>query len=255
MTMYQLLKLGPQFPAIAILFFILGYPTSVSAEEPLPLLNAAYLTFPPMAYTDEQGNARGSIIELTNELAADSGYRIHWINYPINRIYRSLSNGNIALWPGSQHVPALADFTLESKPLDYNVKLCAFSFSGSTPLTSTEDLIDKQLVLIRGYTYRGQLKAVFDRAAHQPIVAPDHTAAMQLLATGRAEYLISYGHPMQESLANYPLQQTHCDKLGEWPLVFVVSRRNPDAQQIADNLDAAYQRYVASQQQDSQPEH
>ena len=51
MTMYQLLKLGPQFPAIAILFFILGYPTSVSAEEPLPLLNAAYLTFPPMAYT------------------------------------------------------------------------------------------------------------------------------------------------------------------------------------------------------------
>ena len=212
------------------------------------MLNAGYLTFPPIAYTDEHGAAQGSIIELTNRLAADSGYRLNWINYPINRIYHSLNTGDIDFWPGSPNIPALAGFTIQSSPLGISVKLCAFALPGSPFIHSPEDLVDKQMVLIRGYTYRGQLQSIFSETPHHPIVAPGHEAAMELLEKRRAQYLISYGHPMQEALKDYPLRKTRCDLLDEWPLVYVMSLRNPRAQLIADTLDAAYERRVAAQQ-------
>lgn len=233
---------------MSALIALLTWSCCVNADGSLPVLNAGYITFPPIAYTDAQGVARGSVIELTNQLAADSGYRINWINYPINRIYHSLNNGDIDLWPGSPQIPALADFTLDSKPLGISVKLCAFSLPGNAHITNPEELIDQQLVLIRGYTYRGQLQAALDQARHRPIVAPDHAAAIELLQKGRGQYLISYGHPMQDALKDYSLRKTRCDLLDEWPLVYVISRRNPQAQLIADRLDAAYEHRVAAQQ-------
>lgn len=103
---------------IAVASLLLAPTTSAIAnDQDLPVLTAGYIQFPPIAYTDEQGHARGSIIELTNELAAASGYRVDWKSYPINRIYRSLDTGDIDLWPGSPQVPALQDFTVESSSL------------------------------------------------------------------------------------------------------------------------------------------
>lgn len=242
MMMRRLLKQRCRASATAALTTLLTWPIPAHAHEPLPLLNAGYITFPPIAYMDDNGKAQGTIIKLTNQLAADSGYRLNWINYPINRIYHSLKSGDIDFWPGSPNVPALQDFTLSSKPLGISVKLCAFSLENSKTITAIEQLGDKQLVLIRGYTYRDQLKAIFENNPHQPIVAPNHPAAMELLHRGRGEYLISYSHPMQEAMKDYPLQDAHCDTLDDWPLVYVISRRNPNAQLIADTFDAAYER-------------
>ncbi|MEH6564402.1 MAG: transporter substrate-binding domain-containing protein [Halopseudomonas sp.] len=241
------LQSGSSFVA-ATLFALLAWAGQAYAQNDLPVLNAGYITFPPIAYTDADGNAQGSIIDLTNALAADSGYQINWINYPINRIYHSLSTGDIDFWPGSPAVPALQNFTLSSKPLGISVKLCAFSLPDQPVLNNPNELADKQLVLIRGYTYRGQLEKVFDQAQYRPIVAPDHAAAMELLVKGRGQYLISYGHPMQQVLQDYPLRETRCNPLDEWPLVYVISLRNPQAQLIADKLDAALARHLAAQQ-------
>ena len=45
---------------------------------------------------------------------------------------------------------------------------------------------------------------------------------------------------MQEALADYPLHGARCDQLDEWPLVYVISKRNPQAEEIAEALDSAY---------------
>ncbi|UJJ31695.1 substrate-binding periplasmic protein [Halopseudomonas maritima] len=219
-------------------------PIGVRADQVLPELRAGYITFPPIAYTDEHGNAQGTIIDLTNELAALNGYRIKWINYPINRIYHTLNNGDIDFWPGSPNVPALQNFTVESQPLGIKVKLCAFALESTPAVSSLEDLADQQLVLIRGYTYREQLNSLFSNNQHAPIVAPNNQAAMELLLRGRAQYVISYGHPVQEALQDYPLHGTRCNQLDEWPLVYVISGKHPQAQQLADQFDAAFQSYM-----------
>ena len=238
----RLLRQRRLWPALCAAITLLAAPV-VCAEQTSRELRAGYIHFPPMAYTDENGKAQGMIIDLTNELAAMSGYRVKWVNYPINRIYRTLNTGDIDFWPGSPNVPALEGFTVESQPLGISVKLCAFALNSSPAVHSLANLQDRSLITIRGYTYREQLRALFSSNTRAPIVAPNNQAAMQLLLRGRADYLISYGHPMQEAMGDYALHGTRCHKLDEWPLVYVFSRKNPHARQIAEQFDQAFQVY------------
>lgn len=227
--------------ALLGLALLVTHPGIVRADQQeRPVLTAGYIHFPPIAYADEHGNAQGAIIDLTNELAAASGFRIEWKQYPINRIYRYLDSGDIDFWPGSPDIPALRDFTVQSGALDISVKLCAFALEGTPVIRDMQELAGRDLVLIRGYTYREQLNRVIAGNPHKPIVAPNHTAAMELLLRGRAQYLVSYGHPMQQAMASYPLQGARCDQLDEWPLVYVISLRSPHAEQLADALDNAF---------------
>ena len=198
------------------------------AEEPLRTLNAAFLAYPPMAYVDDNGEAAGSVIELTNRVAAESGLQINWKIYPIRRIYKGLRTGEIDFWPGSQAVPALSEFTRET---------------GS--IIDPQDLREHRLILIRGYTYRAQLDQIFAESAYRPIVTPDHAAALQLLQMGRADYLISYNDPVGEVLKTNPETGARCDVLDTWPLVYVVSSRIPEAQRVLDALNHGLQRVNA----------
>lgn len=222
------------------------YTSFVHAAEPVRTLNAAFLNFPPMAYFDENGEPAGSVIELTNRVAAQSGLRINWVSYPIRRIYHSLTTGKIDFWPGSQAIPALRDATLETPSIGLDITLCAFSLGATPAIESVQDLARKDLVLIRGYTYRAQLDDIFEKNKRRPIVAPDHVAAMQLLQKGRADYLISYADPIKKALLHYPQADSKCDVLDTWPLVYVVSKNIPDADGIAAALTEGYRKVSAA---------
>ncbi len=215
------------------------------AEEPLRTLNAAFLAYPPMAYVDDHGEAAGSVIELTNRVAAESGVQINWKIYPIRRIYKGLRTGEIDFWPGSQAVPALSEFTRETGSIGMDVTLCAFSLGNTPPIIDPQDLREHRLILIRGYTYRAQLDQIFAESAYRPIVTPDHAAALQLLQMGRADYLISYNDPVGEVLKTNPETGARCDVLDSWPLVYVVSSRIPEAQRVLDALNHGLQRVNA----------
>jgi polar amino acid transport system substrate-binding protein len=227
------------------LLFILAT-GQLQAEEPRRTLNAAFVDFPPMAYFDANGQPAGSVIELTNSVAAESGLSINWIGYPIRRIYKGLRTGEIDFWPGSQAIPALQDFTLETPSIGVDITLCAFSLDNTPQVTDLRELSEHQLVLIRGYTYRAQLDEVFAKSIRKPIVAPNHEAAILLLQKGRAKYLISYHNPILRKLKGNPYAETRCDVLDSWPLVYVVSRHSSDAQSLVDTLTEGYRRVSAS---------
>lgn len=205
-------------------------------------LNAAFLHYPPLAYLDENGEAAGRVIDMTNRIAAQSALKLDWKIYPIKRIYKGLQNGEIDIWPGSQAIPALRDTTLETPSIGIEITLCAFSLEGTPPLDTLEDLSRSQLVLIRGFTYRAQLDGILQQSVRRPIVAPDHSAAMQLLEKGRADYLISYNDPIERALLEYPQPGSKCEVIDRWPLVYVISRQATDARDIASKLTNAYQR-------------
>lgn len=227
---------------VSLGLLLMLYTSLVQAAEPVRTLNAAFLNFPPMAYLDESGEPAGSVIELTNRVAAESGLRINWVSYPIRRIYHGLITGKIDFWPGSQAIPALGDATLETPSIGIDITLCAFSLGATPAIESAQDLARKDLVLIRGYTYRAQLDDIFKENPQLPIVAPDHVAAMQLLQKGRADYLISYADPIKKTLLHYPQADSKCDVLDTWPLVYVVSRNIPDADGIAAALTEGYRK-------------
>ncbi|MBL4835904.1 MAG: transporter substrate-binding domain-containing protein [Pseudomonas sp.] len=220
--------------------------SNLQAEEPVRTLNAAFLNYPPMAYLDANGTAAGSVIELTNRVAAESGLQIKWKLYPIRRIYKGLSTGEIDFWPGSQAVPALSEFTYDTPTIGIDITLCAFSLGNAPTITAPQDLSHHRLVLIRGYTYRTQLDRIFAESEHKPIVAPDHEAALELLTMGRADYLVSYNDPIGQVLRDNPLTGSRCDLLDTWPLVYVVSKHIPDSQRVLAALTEGLDRVSAS---------
>lgn len=230
----------PAWRGILLGILVLVVAGHLQAEDSTLTLKAAFLHYPPMAYLDENNEPAGSVVELTEQIAAQSGLRIEWVSYPIKRIYKGLETGDIDLWPGSQAIPALRESTLETPSIGIDITLCALSLEGTPAIERLQDLSHSQLVLIRGYTYRAQLDAVLAKNDRRPIVTPDHSAAIQLLERGRADYLISYNDPIEQALLESPQANAKCDVIDRWPLVYVVSRKVPDAQQLVERLTEAH---------------
>ncbi|WP_157719200.1 substrate-binding periplasmic protein [Halopseudomonas salegens] len=216
--------------------------TSLAVADETRQLRAAYIHFPPMAWTDEQGQPAGYMIELTNRLAADSGYQLQWTEYPIKRIRLHLEQGQIDLWPGSAALPALEPITVETQ-LDLTVTLCAYYLDGTPPIEQLDDLKQGRLILIHGYTYRELLGEVLADNPNRPLSAPNERAALELLARGRGDYLLNFTHPLETALRDFPVDDLQCTVLDEWPIAYIVSRQTPDAQEIVDKLEQAYKRH------------
>lgn len=210
--------------------------------DPLPVLRAAYIEFPPMAWTDEQGKPAGYIIDLSNRLAADSGVQLEWISYPLTRIRRALQQGQIDMWPGSAQVPAMRDYTLETRPLDLSVKLCAYHLSDTPAVADISGLRDQRLILIRGYTYRDQLDPILGVGRTTHMRAPEHQAALELLLRNRGDYLITFNQPLEDALKQKPVDDLRCSKLDEWPVAYIFSRKTAGAEQLARSFEEAYER-------------
>ncbi len=228
--------------ALIITCALLWAPFSQAAEDELRTLRAAYIHFPPMAWTDEQGQPAGYIIDLTNRLAADSGYQLEWKEYPIKRIRLHLEQGNIDLWPGSAALPALESITVETE-LDLTVTLCAYYMNGTPPVDNLDDLKYGRLILIRGYTYRELLGEVIANNPYRPLKTPNERAALELLSRGRGDYLINFSHPLEMALRDFPVPDLECKVLDEWPIAYIVSRQTEGAESIVRNLERAYQRH------------
>ncbi|HDZ57242.1 MAG TPA: transporter substrate-binding domain-containing protein [Pseudomonas xinjiangensis] len=216
-----------------------------AADEPR-VLNAAYISFPPITYTDAQGKPAGKLIELANKLAADSGMEITWREYPVKRIHYLLGTGEIDLWPSSAGIPAVGEFTLETRPLDIRIRLSAYYNGATRQHSSRADLNNAQLILIRGYTYLGEIDNILRSNSRQPIIAPTHSAGLELLQRDRGDYLISFSDPTTEALKKNPLPGLESHPLNEWPLAFIVSKKALEAQRIVDALNSAYSRYTRS---------
>lgn len=216
------------------------------ASEPREL-NAAYIHFPPIAYTDAQGLPSGDIIVLADQLAADLNLKLNWREYPINRIHHLLKSGDVDIWPASKDIPALSGFTVESRPLALRVRLNAYYRQDRNPHLGPDDLRSAQLILIRGYTYRDQLSALIADNPLSPILAPDHHAALELLNRGRGDFLISFARPVTEALKHNPSPSLGVHVIDEWPLALIVSRKTEGAQELVDAISAAYARRLARQ--------
>ena len=218
------------------------------AAEPREL-NAAYIHFPPVAYTSVEGLPSGDIIQLAEQLAAELNLKLIWREYPINRIHHLLKTGEVDLWPSSKGVPALSSFTFESEPLLLRVKLSAYYRPDLFGEFHPDDLRSAQLILIRGYTYRDQLKAILADNPRSPIIAPNHSAALKLLNRGRGDLLISFAQPVFETLKGQPSPPLRAHVIDEWPLAFLVSRKTQGAVDLVEQLNDAYARYLTSRNQ------
>jgi len=206
-------------------------------------LRGAYIDFPPLSYTDDEGRASGEFIEMSNELMEDAGYAVEWQELPIGRIYRYLRDGEIDVWAGSSGVPYAESFTVEPDFQPMTIQLYAFHLPNTPAVDSVSDLLASQLILIRGYTYLGVLDEAIEHASTRYDLAPNHVSGMRMLREGRGDYLLDFKSPAMTALEEVDVPGIQRSHITEWAITHVFSHRTENLDDIIADLEAAWQRW------------
>ncbi len=223
------------------------------ADDQKPLLRTAYTEFPPFEYRDPNGQPAGRFVELTRRVAEEAGYDLAFIHLPVSRVYLYLSTGRIDFWPGMTRIPALAPYVVTSRSRPVQAQLNAWSLANRPALEHFDELQGHTLILISGYTYGGLAELLNQDPGLRIAEAPNHEAAINMLARGRGDYLLGYRHPVESLLERIPAPPLRQSPLRLREGAWLVSRKRADAEAIRDAFDAAYKRLVERGEVDPPP--
>jgi polar amino acid transport system substrate-binding protein len=217
------------------------------AGDQRPVLRTGFVEFPPYNYVGEDGNAAGSWVEMTEQVATQAGYQIEWVYLPIARVYLYLRQGKIDLWPGVADIPMIAGSVYESSVTPMRVVLYAFHQKGVEAPPDLDFLVGKPLILINGFSYMGVLKHLPLEDKHLS-EAPNHHAALRMLKLERGRYVLSYDAPIEAIAGSFSELELTGTPIFTARGAFVVSRFHPDAKTIVGQFNEAYVRLVESGQ-------
>jgi polar amino acid transport system substrate-binding protein len=232
-------------PALRTLLLMVCCLGAVAEERfPVPdnvkVLRAAYVEFPPLTYTDDEGKPAGRYIELSEKVATAAGYRLHWRAIPIRRVYQFLKEGHLDFWPGVAGLPSLQSSVIESTHTLKSLTLSAFYLPPVAPVSGFRELQGHRVILMSGYTYLGTLDALRKDPTTDFYSAPGHEEGLQMLRMGRGDYFLDYQEPMAEVLKEHPDSRVQSSELMKSRLAYMLSRRTPNALEVMQRLDAAY---------------
>ncbi len=211
------------------------------ALEPL---RVAYVEFPPFEYTNAQGQPAGSFLDITRKVLAEAGYAPEFIALPISRIYLYLQEGQVDLWPGVTGVPALEGYVLESRARPVRIHLKIWHLDSTPPVENLNDLKGKRLILITGFTYGGLAYKLTPENGYNVTTTTSHASALKMLKIGRGDYLLDYSDPVYEVMKQEPVDNLRSVPVRERTAAFLISRKNPLAEEILRRVDAAYERLI-----------
>lgn len=218
---------------------VAALPGWASEEGQRPVLKGAYIEFPPLTYTNDQGEPAGPYIRESTRLAREAGYDVEWRSLPIDRIYLYLQKGKLDLWIGSQGVPAIDGWTLEPDFSFPPIRLNAYHLEKTPSVSGRADLRGKHLILIRGYTYRDYLDPVTNAEATRVDTASSHRAALRMLQAERGDYLLNFEAPINNALEESSITDLRHSPITEWETTLVFSAQTDRAKKLVQDFEKA----------------
>ena len=229
---------------IFLMLALAGMAVSAQEEADRKTLRVAYLEFPPVTYQAADGTPAGSFIELTRKVAAEAGYEPEFLYLPVSRVYLYLSNGAIDVWPGAAGVPDLQRNILESWVSPFPAYLSAWYREDTPPLEHLDQLHQKRVIVIGGYTYAGLLSWLENDSGIRVTKAPNHRSAVDMLKRKRGDYLLDYRQPVLDILVKERDDIIRESKIRARNTAWIFSLANPRAALLRDEFDDAYLRLV-----------
>ncbi|SDL10387.1 polar amino acid transport system substrate-binding protein [Pseudomonas delhiensis] len=210
-------------------------------------LAVGYYEFPPYIYTDDDGSTQGEGAELIRKLLRQAGYRAELRALPSARLYQGLRDGSVQLWAGAPGKPELAESTLECEHVLGQVTLNLYRLASQPAPHLPQGLAGSRVILISGYSYWRPATQLLDdpRLNLEVHRTTTHNAALQMLLRDRGDYLLDYQAPVEEARNAAGLPPLAYDTLYRLPLKLIVSRRTPDAEQLRQRLDQAFEQLSA----------
>lgn len=221
-----------------VVFLSIFMPYFAQGEESTPAIEYVY---PDQSVWTTKTNAEGVLDNPLLHLAEAmfNKLQIKWTAkpYPANRMFERLEEGcsNFSMLV---HAPRLKNSCIFSKAPVVTIELRIYRMAGSSPITKKEDLNGKKVITIRGYSYGAIGKYLKDTTnSIVTFEAPLHESAFEMLANGRADYLLDYAGPSEEILAVSPIPGVVKDVLETLGVFLVLSRSYPDSQRMMDSLE------------------
>lgn len=189
--------------------------------------------------TDSAGVLRNPLLNLAEALFTSLNYQWTANPYPANRMFERLEEGK-SNFSMLVRAPRLEKSCIFSKYPIVTTELRVYRTAESLPITRKEDLRGKQIITIRGYSY-GAIGRYLRNTNNDVVIfdASRHESAFEMLAYGRAEYLLDYTGPSEEILAAKPIAGITSDILQHLGVYFVLARSYPNAPEVMATFERA----------------
>jgi polar amino acid transport system substrate-binding protein len=187
---------------------------------------------------DSTGKLKNPLVKLAQPLFEKAGIPWHAQDYPAKRMFSNLRDGTSKFSMLVNAESILQGCCLVSKAPVAVVDIRVFNRVGLPPIKTDEDLNGKSIITIRGYSYAGTLKYIEDaknNVTNNP--APNHFAAFEMFANGRADYIIDYAKPAAEVLEKSPLKDIAYSSLKQTNVYLILHKSYPDAKNVMARLE------------------
>ncbi len=204
-------------------------------------LHMGYIEFSPHYYTDENGAARGLLIDLIKSLAKEAGYTIDFHPYPANRLVKYLVEGDLDLFIGLKTLPQFMEATYMSDMAVGKLFMRIYSLNPLPNETHKEDLAGKRVLIIRGYSYGDWLQYIKDPANKVDIrIAETHLQALHMLSQRPIDYLLDYKLPIIHASQNTEVPDLFFNDIDSHELHIIISKKFPNGEKAMTVLEKAY---------------
>lgn len=177
----------------------------------------------------ENGEPDNPLLRLSSVLLREAGLKWSHTQYPAARLFQNLEDGT-ANFTILVNAPQLKECCiLSAKPI-MQTEVRIYRRTSSPAIKSLEDLKNKRIITIRGYSY-GRLRK-FLHAPENTVTryATDtHSSAFSMLDAGRAQYLLDYKGPAIETLEKHPIENVTYDTIDLIDVHIVLHKNFPNA--------------------------
>lgn len=230
----------PSTLRLAVVSAAVAWYAAPAMAEGQRVLDYAY---PDQSIWTTRLNAKGEpdnpLLRLADRMFRAAG--IAWKSRPLPaaRMFEYLRDGD-ADFSMLVNSSAFAQCCLVSRQPVAGTEMRIYHRKDTPGIAGADDLVGKDVITIRGYSYGGLLGFIND-PAHRIVnnVANGHQAAFAMLAAKRADYLVDYAGPATEILADYPGGQMGYDVVSRLNVHLILNRKFPDAEAVMARLEAA----------------
>lgn len=200
-------------------------------------LEFGYVEQPPRTFTNEQGKAEGQVIRLVSDLFGKAGVAWRPVSYPAARLFENLKDGTTAA-SVLVRVPSLEQHCLWSRTDLGGEDIRVYYLADRPAVRSKEDLVDKSVIVLRGYSYSGLLNFLSEEKNRIALsYAASNSDSFEMLQAGRADYLVQYAEASERVLAAKPIPGIRHAVIGRTTRHLVLSRKVPDVEKKMERLE------------------
>ncbi|MEJ2158242.1 MAG: transporter substrate-binding domain-containing protein [Desulfobacteraceae bacterium] len=210
-------------------------------------IRMGYIEFTPVFYTDADGVPQGLLVDLARKVVPAAGYQLKMESLPVKRMANSLIKGEIDLWAGLKTIEGFEGNTFAGDSILLQICLNAYSLGEVPSISKKEDLNQKMIIGLRGFSYGGWVAYLKDPANEIDFVeVGSHESALKVLErnnnTGTKCFLLDYEQPVNKALQTYPVAKLKKNPINCLDAYFVVSKKTPNAETVLHRLESTYKK-------------